>query len=152
MIYRFTSQNFILTSKRKYNFACSYVSLTHRDKPDKHIHSLFWNGSLRTHSISPLIFKIVVLGGACTDKLSLCVIWQHKNKQSPLGQNDQKLLRKAGNNSRWTIMKNRPQFIQTLKHKYQIRAIIQVTEICTAFLKNKFWCPHVFSCWALCIF
>lgn len=57
-------------------------------------------------------------------QLSFYKIWQHKTKQSPSGQNDQKLLNKAGNSSRWRVMKSRPQFIQILKCKDQIRAIV----------------------------
>ena len=82
-------------------------------------------------------------------QLSFCKIWQHKTQQSPSGQNDQKLLNKAGNSSRWRVMKSRPQFIQILKCKDQIRAIVQVTEICGALFVCLFVC--LFFCFPPCV-
>lgn len=98
-------------------------------------------GELFQHNLS---FSGLFFLGWWLRQLSFCIIWQHKTKQSPAGPNDQKLLNKAGRSSRWRVMKNRPQFIQPLKHQDPVRAIVKVTEICTALFFLFCFSPCVF--------
>ena len=104
-------------------------------------------GELFQHNLS---FSGLFFLGWWLRQLSFCIIWQHKTKQSPAGPNDQKLLNKAGRSSRWRVMKNRPQFIQPLKHQDPVELLYKSQR----FALLCFCCfvfPHVFSSWVQCI-
>ena len=118
--------------------------------PDKHTHSILEGVSGNSFNIASHFQDFFFLGWRLR-QLSFCIVWQHKTKQSPAGPNDQKLKKKAGRSSRWRVMRNRPQFIQPLKHPDPVSAIVQVTEICMALFSFVFVFPHVFSSQVQCI-